>query len=102
MKKRKTRETKPLRKDCKIDETRMLFIYKRIGQNVKHARNERGVSQLALSLAMGNKAVGSVSLAELCIQNKHFNIEHLIKISCILDVALIKLFDGVFDEPPAA
>ncbi|GHV08231.1 hypothetical protein AGMMS50229_16310 [Campylobacterota bacterium] len=85
-------------KDCAIDTLAMRHIYKKIGQNVKNARNKRGVSQLALALAMGHKAVGSISLAESCIQNKHFNIEHLVKISQILDVEVTSFFDGIFDE----
>jgi hypothetical protein len=44
------------------------------------------VSQLALAMAIGHKAVGTVSMAELCTNNKHFNIEHLYKIAEVLEV----------------
>ena len=43
----------------------MLRIYKQIGINVKNARKTKNISQLALSLAIGHKAVGTVSMAEL-------------------------------------
>jgi transcriptional regulator with XRE-family HTH domain len=76
----------------------MARIYKRISQNVRRARKERNVSQLALALEMGYKAVGSVSLAELGVQNKHFNIEHLVKIAQILEVDISRFFDGIWDE----
>jgi transcriptional regulator with XRE-family HTH domain len=76
----------------------MMRIYKRIGQNVRKAREERSVSQLALALEMGHKAVGSVSLPELGVQRKHFNIEHLIKIAQILEVDISRFFEGVWEE----
>ena len=67
-------------------------IYKRIGLNVKNIRTSKNVSQLALSLAIGHKAVGTVSMAELCINDKHFNIEHLAKIADVLEVDICEFF----------
>ena len=80
-------------KECSVDSDKMLKIYKQIGINVKNARKSKGISQLALSLAIGHKAVGTVSMAELCINNKHFNIEHLTKIADVLEVDLCDFFD---------
>jgi len=79
-------------KECSIDSDEMIEIYKRIGINVKNARKSKGISQLALSLAIGHKAVGTVSMAELCINRKHFNIEHLVKIADVLDIDLCEFF----------
>ena len=79
-------------RECSIDSDKMLKIYKRIGINVKNARKSKGISQLALSLAIGHKAVGTVSMAELCINRKHFNIEHLVKIADVLDIDLCEFF----------
>ncbi len=79
-------------KECCIDSDEMLKIYKQIGINVKNARKSKGISQLALSLAIGHKAVGTVSMAELCINNKHFNIEHLTKIADVLEIDLCEFF----------
>jgi len=73
-------------KECTINDAKMAELYKKIGQNVKRIRKEKGVTQLALALAIGHKAVGTVSMAELCIKNKHFNIEHLYKIAEVLEV----------------
>jgi len=78
--------------ESKIDKEQIHAIYKRIGQNVKRLRQEKGVSQLALSLAIGHKAVGTVSMAELCTNNKHFNIEHLVKIADVLEVDVCEFF----------
>ncbi len=79
-------------KESNIDKEQILEIYKKIGLNVKKLRQEKGISQLALSLAIGHKAVGTVSMAELCTNNKHFNIEHLVKIADVLEVDVCEFF----------
>lgn len=79
-------------KDCSITDQNMKDIYKQIGQNVKKIREEKGISQLNLALAIGHKSVGVISNCELCLQNKHFNIEHLVKIGNVLDVNISEFF----------
>jgi transcriptional regulator with XRE-family HTH domain len=79
-------------KDLTITDDIMLNIYKNIGNNVKQIRKSKNISQLALSLAIGHKAVGTVSMAELCINKKHFNIEHLAKIADVLEVDICEFF----------
>jgi transcriptional regulator with XRE-family HTH domain len=61
-------------------------LYLIIGKNVARIRKEKGLSQLDLSLQMGYKSVSIVSGAEIYYNGKHFNLEHLLKISQILDV----------------
>ncbi|MGJ0360192.1 helix-turn-helix domain-containing protein [Aliarcobacter cryaerophilus] len=63
-------------------------LYKIIGQNVTKYRKEKGLSQLDLSLAMGYKSVSVVSGAEIYYNGKHFNLEHLLKISQILNIEI--------------
>ena len=63
-------------------------LYKIIGQNVAKYRKEKGLSQLDLSLAMGYKSVSVVSGAEIYYNCKHFNLEHLLKISQILNIEI--------------
>jgi len=77
-----------------IDEQKMKEIYKQIGTNVKRIRKEKNISQLSLAMAIGHKAVGVVSMAELCINGKHFNIEHLMKIADVLEVDVCKFFEN--------
>ena len=79
-------------KDCSITNEKMEEIYKKIGRNVKRIRTSKNISQLALSLAIGHKAVGTISMAELCINKKHFNIEHLVKIADVLEVDICEFF----------
>lgn len=82
-------------KQTTITDKKMREIYKAIGQNVKEIRTEKGVSQLALSMAIGHKAVGTVSMAEVCLNNKHFNIEHLVKIADVLEVDVCEFFKNL-------
>lgn len=67
-------------------------LYQIIGKNVAKIRKEKGLSQLDLSLQMGYKSVSIVSGAEIYYNGKHFNLEHLLKISQILDVNICDFF----------
>ena len=80
-------------KECSIDPEKMQEIYRQIGKNVKDIRQKKGITQLELSLAIGHKAVGTISMAEICLNSKHFNIEHLIKIAEVLEVDVCEFFD---------
>ena len=82
-------------KQSKIDKEKMQEIYKQIGTNVKKVRTKKNVSQLALSLAIGHKAVGTVSMAELTLNNKHFNLEHLFKIAEVLEVDVCEFLKDI-------
>ncbi|WP_428025336.1 helix-turn-helix domain-containing protein [Arcobacter sp.] len=67
-------------------------LHKKIGQNVKKYRLLRGLTQLDLSYEMGYKSVSLVSACEPCTNGKHFNVEHLYKISKVLDIPICYLF----------
>lgn len=67
-------------------------FYRLIGKNVKRIRQEKEVSQLELGLAIGHTGVGTISVAEIFYNNKHFNIEHLYKIAKVLDVDICEFF----------
>ena len=68
-------------------------LYQVIGKNVAKYRKAKGLSQLDLSLQMGYKSVSVVSGAEIYYNGKHFNLEHLLKISQILDVNICDFFE---------
>jgi len=82
-------------KECDISNQKMNKIYKIIGDNVKNIRKKKNVTQLNLSLAIGHKSVGTISVAELGINDKHFNIEHLVKIAAVLDVDVKDFFNNI-------
>jgi transcriptional regulator with XRE-family HTH domain len=60
------------------------------------------MSQLDLALAMGLKSIGFVSVAELYYNRKHFNLEHLYKISAALGIPIAQFFEPTNAEPPSA
>ncbi len=47
---------------------------------------------MELGLALGHTGVGTVSVAEIYHNKKHFNIEHLYKIAKILEVDICEFF----------
>ncbi len=56
---------------------------------------KKGISQLALALEIGHESVSIISMSEISIKDKHFNIEHLLKISKILQIDVCCFFEGV-------
>ena len=72
-------------------------LHKTIGRNVAKARKDFGMSQLDLGLSIGHKSATVVTKAEIGLENKHFSIEHLYRIACILNVPLESFFQ---DIPP--
>jgi transcriptional regulator with XRE-family HTH domain len=67
-------------------------FYKLIGKNVKRLRKEKGVTQLELGLNIGQSGAGTISVAEIYQNKKHFNIEHVYKISKVLDIDICEFF----------
>lgn len=82
-------------KTCEFSKNDINEIYKTVGKNVKKIREEKAISQLQLAMAIGHKSVGVISNCELCLQNKHFNIEHLVKIAHVLDVNIKDFFENI-------
>ena len=68
----------------------IIVLHKNIGMNVKEIREQKGLSQHDLALAIGHKSSTIISQAELG-KNKHFNIEQLYKIAKILNCKLCDL-----------
>jgi transcriptional regulator with XRE-family HTH domain len=74
---------------------KLTDLHGKIGKNVKKYREQKGMTQLELSLEMGNKSVSLVSAAENFTNKKHFNIEQLYKISKILNVPISDFFENI-------
>ena len=73
-------------------------LYQTIGKNVAKYRKAKGLSQLDLSLQMGYKSVSIVSGAEICYKGKHFNLEHIVKISQLLEVEFCEFFKPISES----
>ncbi|MFA7571896.1 MAG: helix-turn-helix transcriptional regulator [Sulfurimonadaceae bacterium] len=72
-------------------------LHKTIGLNVKKYRTQKGLTQLDLSYEMGYKSVSLVSACEPNTNGKHFNVEHLYKISKILNIPIDYFFKSIID-----
>jgi transcriptional regulator with XRE-family HTH domain len=67
--------------------------YKQISKNVKTIRIQKHKTQEEIALAMGFTTATFYTNAESYKRGKHFNLEHLIKLSKILNVPLYKFFE---------
>jgi len=67
-------------------------FYELVSKNVIRIRKEKKVSQLKLANAMGHQNATFLGKAELLAENKHFNLEHLYKMSRILEVDISEFF----------
>ena len=72
-----------------VDET-----HNTISTNVIKFRKEKKYSQLQLALDIGLTGNAFIARAERRVNNAHFNIEHLVKISLILEVDLYSFFEA--------
>lgn len=81
-------------KECEFSNADSIEIekfYSEVSKNVKFFRKKSGITQLDLALDIGIKSVAFYSNCENNRYNKHFNLEHLYKISKSLNVDLCKL-----------
>ena len=74
-----------------ISEEEIKDFYKLVSNNVKKARIDAEISQLDLALKLGIKSIAFYSNCENLRYNKHFNLEHLYKISKALDIDICSL-----------
>ena len=74
-----------------ISEEEICEFYKTISSNVKKARINAKMSQLELSLKLGIKSIAFYSNCENLRYNKHFNLEHIYKISKALNIDICEL-----------
>lgn len=70
----------------------ILDFYKKVSQNVRKFREARQISQLDLALEIGIKSVAFYSNCESCRYGKHFNLEHIYKISKALNIDICEFF----------
>jgi len=74
-----------------LDE-RTNIVHNTISTNVIKYRKLKKYSQLQLALDIGLTGNAFIARAEKRINNAHFNIEHLVKISSILDIPIENFF----------
>lgn len=74
-------------------EEEILNFYKKVSSNIRKFREKKGISQLELALDIGIKSVAFYSNCECNRYGKHFNLEHLYKISKRLEIPLKDLLE---------
>lgn len=79
-------------KSINFDDSSVDNFYKLVSRNVVRIRSEKKVSQLKLANAIGHQNATFIGKAELLVENKHFNLEHIYKISQVLDVEVCEFF----------
>ncbi len=67
-------------------------FYSTLSHNVRNLRESRGISQLDLALEIGIKSVAFYSNCECNRYGKHFNLEHIYKLSKALQVPMAEFF----------
>jgi len=67
-------------------------FYKRVMENVKRIRKNKGISQLDLAHYIGHKSVSTIGKIESGLEDKHYNLEHLYKIAQVLNVNITDFF----------
>lgn len=70
-------------------------FYKLVSKNVVRIRKEKNISQLKLANGIGHQNATFLGKAELLVENKHFNLEHLYKISTVLEVDISEFFKNI-------
>jgi len=80
----------PLQQEFTPQEIRRF--HRTIIKNVQRIRKAQNVTQLELALAIGHKSVSTLGKIEAGLENKHYNLEHLYKISKVLEVDICEFF----------
>ena len=75
-----------------FDEKEVDLFYKSVANNVKRIRKEKGITQLDLALTIGHKSMSTIAKIEASLENKHYNLEHIYKISKALNVDICEFF----------
>ena len=67
-------------------------FHQKIATNIRKFREENKITQHDMALSMGIESVAFYSNCENLRYGKHFNIEHIFKISRILEVDIEEFF----------
>ncbi|QKG29127.1 helix-turn-helix transcriptional regulator [Campylobacter sp. RM16187] len=85
-----------MRKDfSNSDSGEILDFYKKVSKRIRFLREEKNISQLDLALEIGIKSVAFYSNCENNRYNKHFNLEHIYKISKALKIDIEDIFKDI-------
>ncbi len=75
-----------------ISDDEISSFYSTVSKTVKYYRELKKITQLDLALDIGIKSVAFYSNCENNKYDKHFNMEHIYKISKALDIDICEFF----------
>jgi len=75
-----------------IDSKEINKFHRKIVSNIKRIRKEKKITQTDLALSIGHKSVSTIGKIEAGLEDKHYNIEQLYKISKVLGIDIKELF----------
>ena len=75
-----------------IDSKEINEFHRKIVSNIKRIRKEKKITQTDLALSIGHKSVSTIGKIEAGLEDKHYNIEQLYKISKVLGIDIKELF----------
>ena len=78
-----------------VNSDEILEFYKKVSQRVRNLRESNGISQLDLALEIGIKSVAFYSNCESNRYGKHFNLEHIYKISKALNTKMSEILKDI-------
>lgn len=79
-----------------VDKNQLEQFYKQIGNNVRKARKDKGLTQLETSILIGQRTTSFYSNCENYKNKEKFNLEHLFLLSNIFEIELCELIK--FDQ----
>lgn len=82
-----------------VTEDEVKNLHSIVSSNVKFYRLKKGLSQLELSLTIGLRSSAFLGNAENNTNGKHFNIEHIYKISKALEIDICEFFKPLTETP---
>ncbi len=75
-----------------ISKEEVEAFHKKVATNIRKFREQNNITQHNMALSMGIESVAFYSNCENLRYGKHFNIEHIFKISKILEVDIAEFF----------
>jgi len=66
-------------------------FHRLIAENIKRIRKSKNITQLDLALTIGHKSMSTIGKIEAGLENKHYNVEQLYKISKALDIDMCEI-----------
>ncbi|RLA77911.1 MAG: XRE family transcriptional regulator [Epsilonproteobacteria bacterium] len=75
-----------------IDEADIKNFKRLVANNVKKIRVSKNITQNELAQTIGHKSMSTIGKIEADIDNKHYNLEQLYKISRALNIDICEFF----------